>query len=63
MTPDFDEYLRIDSPKEPCPECGKPLAFSSQFKKMGRGKLVADNVQKVQVCRHCKKSWHNEVGA
>ena len=48
---DFEEYLRIDSPKEPCPECGKPLAFSSQFKKMGR--------QKVQVCRHCKKSWHN----
>ena len=48
---DFEEYLRIDSPLEKCRECHQPLAFSSQFKKFGK--------QKVEVCRHCKKSWHN----
>ncbi len=50
---EFQEYLRIDHPNELCPECHQTLAFSSQFKKFGK--------QKVQVCRHCKKSWHNGV--
>lgn len=46
----FEEFahVRIDA----CRSCGRPLAFSSQFKKFGE--------HRVEVCEHCALIWHND---
>lgn len=36
---------------DPCPRCGEPCLFSSDFKKFGR--------HSIRVCLPCKSVWHN----
>ena len=46
---DFQEFARVR--KDSCIQCGKPLAFCSQFKKMGQ--------HRIEVCEFCKTVRHN----
>lgn len=47
---DFQVYAHVR--KDPCKTCGKPLTFSTQFKKFGE--------HRVEVCEWCKLEWHNQ---
>ena len=45
------EGARSNDPADPCPECGAPCMFASDFKKMGK--------QSVRVCGQCAAVFHN----
>jgi len=52
MGHDFEEFARVNDPRCPCPVCGKPCTFASNFKKFGE--------HRVRVCATCKTVTHND---
>lgn len=51
MSDDFVEGARSYSPTDPCPKCGKPCMFGTDFSKFGK--------HQIRVCGECRAVYEN----